>query len=253
MQEAQVAAGKLIKARKDTTKMLDLVDKTLYQMAFTVQPSIVMAGLFAALVGWDHGFSTSLKHKVDKVLACIGPVCNHMLTSKALSHFKGLGAVVALSSGQAHSQGIAQAIGTDMDLGAETTPTAPQRLVSLFASFFERLLRTDERALSYYPTERFPYPGLGQNAQTSLATPPPHTNAKNVCKDYSSSRMHLVLVATVLHFAVSTAPLLQSVGTFVLTLSRCLCILADITRFSAIARQLVVLSCGYYATNVNTS
>jgi hypothetical protein len=176
-----------------------------------------------------------------------------MLASKAFSHFHRLGTIVSLASGQAHPQGIAQAIGGDVNLGAKTAATAPQGLVNGFAAFFVRLLHMGERGLPCYPIAHFPYRGPGQNTQTSLATPLLRTNVKNVCKDYSSSRKHLATVAIVPRFAVSTVRLLQSVGTFALTLSRCLCMSGETSKFSAIVHQPVVLSCGYYATNVNAT
>jgi len=222
-------------------------------MALTVQPGIVIARLLAALMRRDDGFSPCLKHKVDKVLACIASVSNHIQTGKSFSHFNGFGAVVALTSSQANPQGIAQAIGRDMNLGAETAPTAPQCLVNLFAAFFEHLLHTDERGRWCYPTARFPYPGPEQNTQTSLARPLPHTSARTAYKGYSNFRMHLVTVAIVPRFSASTAPLRQSGGTFVLNLSRYPCRFGETPRFSAIVHQLVVSSCGYYATNVNAT
>ena len=112
--------------------MLNLVDKTLYQMALTVQPGIVVARLLAALVRRDHGLSASFKHKVDKVVACVGSVSNHMLAGKALSHFNGFCAVVTLACGQAYAQGIAQTIGAHMNLGDETASTTSQSLRAVF-------------------------------------------------------------------------------------------------------------------------
>jgi hypothetical protein len=140
-----------------------------------------------------------------------------------------------------------------MNLGAKTAATASQRLLSLSAAFFVRLPHTGGRGLWCYRVERSPYQGLGQNAQTSLARPQPRTSGKNVCKHCSSSRKRLAAVATVLRFAEAIALLRQSVGICALTLSRCLCWLAETSRFSAIVHQLVVSSCGYYATNVNAT
>ena len=160
---------------------------------------------------------------------------------------------MALTSSQAHSQGIAQAIGTDMDLGAEAAATASQRLVSLPAAFFVRRLHTDEHEQRCCPAAGFPNQGLGPSAQTSLAKSLPRTSAQSACKHYSSSRKHSAAVATVPHYAASTALLLRSVDTCALTLSRCLYIPGATSRFSAIVHQLVVSSCGYYATNVNTA
>jgi hypothetical protein len=82
MQEAEITTGELVKARKDMTKMLDLVDKALDQMALAVQPRIVVMWLLAARMRWDHRLSASLKHKVDKVLTCKDAVCNHILANQ---------------------------------------------------------------------------------------------------------------------------------------------------------------------------
>jgi hypothetical protein len=222
-------------------------------MALAIKPRIVLTRLLGALVRWDHRLSASLKDKVDKILACIASVSNHILTRKAISHFNGLSAIVTLTSRQTHPQGIAQAIGAHMNLGAEATTTASQRLVIRFLTFFVRLLHTDEHELSCCPAEGSPCLGLGQSVQTSLAKRQLHTSAKSACKHYSSFRKRWATIATVPRSAVSTVLLLRSVGTFALTLSRCRYILGETSRFFAIVRQLIVSSCGYYATNVNVT
>src|SRR5262245_35023285 len=233
--------------------MLDLVDKALHQMTLTVQPRVIIARLLAALVRWDDGFSPCFKYNVDKVLTCVASVSNYMLTSKPISHFNRFGTVVALTCGQVYPQWVAQAIGTNVNLGAKTAATSPQCLVSLPAAFFVRLLHRGEHEPRCCPAANFPYPGLGQSAQTSLAKSQRRTSAKSACKRYSNSRKHSAAVATVPRFAASTVRLRQSVGICALNPSRCLCLAGEISRFSASARQLVVSSCGYYATNVNTS
>jgi uncharacterized protein (TIGR02391 family) len=42
VQETKIAAGQFFKARKDTAIMLDLVEKTLYQMPLTAEPGIIL-------------------------------------------------------------------------------------------------------------------------------------------------------------------------------------------------------------------
>ena len=253
MQEAQIAAGKFVKTRKDMSKMLDLVDETFHQMTLTIQPDIVRAWLLAALVRRNDWFCASLKNNVDKVLTCIASVCDDIARGKAFAHLKGLGAVVALARAQAHPQRIAQTINRHMYLRAEPASAPSQRLVSLPTCFFVHLPRKDERALSYCQSGYFPCRGLEQNTQTSLAIFLPRTNVGSVYRYYSSSHKRLAAIATVPRFAASIAPLRQSVGTFALTLHRCLYTLAETARFYSIVHLLVVSSCAYYATNVNTT
>ena len=50
MEKAQVTRRQFVEARKDPTEMLDLVDETFDQMTLTVQPAVVVAGLFGTLV-----------------------------------------------------------------------------------------------------------------------------------------------------------------------------------------------------------
>lgn len=253
MQEAEIAAGEFVITRKDMSKMLDLVDEAFHQMTLTIQPDIIRAWLLAALVRRNDWLCASLKNNVDKVLTCIASVCDDIVRGKACAHLKRLGAVMALACAQAHTQGIAQTIDCHMYLRAEPASAPSQRLVSLPACFFVRLPRRDEHALSYCQSGCFPCRGLGQNTQTSLAIFLPRTNARSVYRRCSSSHKRLAAIATVPRFAASIAPLRQSVGIFALTLSRCLYISGETARFYSIVHQLVVSSCGYYATNVNTS
>lgn len=253
MKEAEITAGEFVKTRKDATKMLDLIDETLHQMALTLQPNIVVTRLFAALMRWNDWLRASFKHKVDKVLTCVASVCNHMLTGKTVGHFDRFDAIVSLACGQAHTQGVAQTIDRHMNFGAEPTSATSQCLLHLPACFFVRQQHKDERGLPCYQSARFPYRGLEQSIQTSLAKRLHRTSAKSAYTHCSSFHKRLAVIATVPRYAISKAHLLRIVGTFALTLCRCLCIMAETARFSAIVRQLVVSSCGYYATNVNTT
>src|SRR5262245_21714688 len=135
MKEAQEAASEFVKARNDMAKMLDFVDETLHQMAFTIQPSIIIAWLLAALMRWNDRDSASFKDKVDEVLTCIASVCNQLLIGKAFAHFNSLGTIMVLPCGQPHPHGVTQTIDTHMNLGAEPASAAAQRLFSLPARF----------------------------------------------------------------------------------------------------------------------
>jgi hypothetical protein len=62
MQKAQVARSELIEARKDMPEVLDLVDKTLDQVTFAVQPAIIRSLSVSALVRRDHGDGSTGNH-----------------------------------------------------------------------------------------------------------------------------------------------------------------------------------------------
>src|SRR4051794_20717575 len=118
--------------------MLDFVDKTFYQMPFTVQPSIVVAPLFGTLMRWNNGLAALLKHPVDKILSRVTSVSNDIVKLKTIQQGYCLSAVVPLPSGQVQSQRITPRVNGHMNFGAETTSTSPKRLFSLPSSFFVR-------------------------------------------------------------------------------------------------------------------
>jgi hypothetical protein len=212
MQEAQVAPGKLVETREDAAKMLDLVDETLDQMPLTIQPTVVVALGFSAVMRRDDRLRATRNHPVDEILPGIASVGKDMLKGKPGEQLKRLSAVVALPRSQPQAQRAAQAIDGDMDFRAEPTPAAAQRLPSLVATFFGPPLRTDGPARSYCRSSHFPYPGQLQSGSTCAPIPRGHTTGQSACRHCSRFRRLRVISATAPRYGSPTARLRQSGG-----------------------------------------
>jgi hypothetical protein len=61
VQKAKIRAIQFLKTRKDTPKMLDFVDKTFHQMAFSIEPFIIRSQDFGTLMRRDNRFDATLK------------------------------------------------------------------------------------------------------------------------------------------------------------------------------------------------
>jgi hypothetical protein len=117
------------------TKMLDFVDKTLDQMPFTIQPSVIITLGFGALMGWDHGLCLMVNNKGDEFLRGVATVSNDMLRSQVIDQRLRLRNVMAFTTCQMKPQRITQGIRRYMNLRTESTPTSSQRLFSLSTVF----------------------------------------------------------------------------------------------------------------------
>jgi len=217
MEKTQVTGRQFVKARKDPTKMLNLVDETFDQMALTVQPSVVVAGQLGALVRRNDDNRPALNNPIDQGLSGIAAIRNHVLSQQSFQQGVRLRTFVRLPGGQPYPQWIAQPVYREMDFGAETSATTTQRLRLLPATFFVRQRRTDGRALLWRPPVRFPYLDRWQSAQTSVPTRPPHTTARNACRRCSSFHIRSAISATALRSAVSKEQLRQNADTCVPT------------------------------------
>jgi len=166
--------------------MLDFVNKTFDQMPFSVAPLIIFPQDFGALVWGDNRLDTSRQQVFNEILRGIAAIRNQMGEIKTIQQRLGLGAIVALTSGQPQPQGIAQGIDRDMDFTAKTPATPPQGLLSIF---FGHLPRRDEREPPYYQSSRFPYQGHPQKRPTSAPKRPLDTTAQSVYRRYSNGRI----------------------------------------------------------------
>ncbi len=217
MEKPQVTRRQFVEARKDPTEMLDLVDETFNQMALTVQPAVVVAGLFGALVRRNDRNRPLLDNPIDQRLSGIATIRNHVLSRQAFQQGLRLSAFVRLSCRQPDPQRIPQTVHRDMDFGAEPTATTPQRLLLLSAAFFVRLPRTDVPAQSWRLPARFPYPVRWQSAQTFAPRRLLHTNERSAYRRCSNFHIQQAATAIALRCAISTARLRQSADTFVTT------------------------------------
>lgn len=116
--------------------MLDFVEETLDQVPLLVQVAIIFSLFFAVLAGWDHRFGFFLRNLLQEIFRIIRAIRNHPLKIKICNQVIGLGDIMALACGQKKPQRIAQGIYAGVDLGAEPTPAASERLAFLPATFF---------------------------------------------------------------------------------------------------------------------
>ena len=213
MEKSQIPRRQLIKARKNAPELLDLVDKTLDQMPFAVQPRVVLTADFRALVRRDHRLPTLLDDPIDERLPGITAIGNDVLTHQPLQQRLGLDTVVTLACGQRQPQRIAQPVHNDMDFGTQATSTPTQGLLYLAARFLGRQRRTDERAQWCYPASRAPCQDRPPTTRTSAPTPLLHTSEQSVCRRYSTCHSVWAASAIAPRCARPTVPLRQTVGT----------------------------------------
>jgi hypothetical protein len=68
LQETKITASQFVKARENSTKMLDFADKTLNQMPLPIPPRVVFTRLFGILFGRNDGFNPVGDEFIDKRL-----------------------------------------------------------------------------------------------------------------------------------------------------------------------------------------
>src|SRR5690606_5404272 len=117
-----------------TAKMLDLVDKALHQMAFTIQPAVVFAQHCSALVRRNDGFNTAIQQILDEMRCRVASIGDQSFKVEPFQQILGLGDVVPLTWCEAKTQRVAQSIHRYMDFGGETPSTASQSLLAVFFS-----------------------------------------------------------------------------------------------------------------------
>lgn len=125
--------------------MLDLVDEALDQVALFVQMTVMLALLVATWRRGNDRFGAALNNQIKEISRIVGLVGDDVVGAEALDECRRLRNIVALTSCEAQTKRIAQAIDADMNLGAEAATTASQGLLSLTACFFGRQRRKDGR------------------------------------------------------------------------------------------------------------
>ena len=124
VQEAEVASGKLVKAREDAAVLLDLVDEAFDQVALSIQMSVKVASLCSVLAGRNDRNSAHLLDLFNELVGVIASVSDYEVGFSAFDESRTLGHVMGLSSSEQEVQGIAQGIHAGVDLGAEATSAA---------------------------------------------------------------------------------------------------------------------------------
>ena len=116
--------------------MLDFIEETLDQMPFFIEMTIVIALIFAVSPRRDHRHGIFFGNLLQKLFRIVRAIRNDALKIEVLDQVIRLCNIVALSTGQAKAQGIAQSIYAGVDLGAEPASAASKRLGFLSATFF---------------------------------------------------------------------------------------------------------------------
>ena len=243
MQKAEIAAGQLVKTRKDTAIMFDFVDKTLHQMTLTIKPLIVRSlSLFAfgSLVRWNDWFHFLRNNPVVEILSRIAPVSNDSVEGQSFHEKHCLTNVRFLSSRQVQPYRVAQSIDCDMNLGGEPTTTTAQRLRFLSTPFFVPQRRRDVPAQRCCQLARFPCRGRRQNGSTSVPRHLGHTNGQSVCKRCSTSHIRLVRAAIGNHYGSSRVRLRRSDGNLLHYRYKHSGLLSRMTGFLSIENHLIV-------------
>lgn len=199
--------GQLVKTREDTPIMLDFVDETLDQMTFPVQMGIIVPYVLAPSARRNNRRRVSVQHPRAKMPGIVAPIGNDVLAGVPGNQGGRLGDVVTLPCSHEETQWIAQAIHTDVNLGAEASPTASQCLSGLSTVFLKLLRHKDAPAPPCCPRSRSPYPGRRRNAPTSVPKLPDHTSGQSACRHCSTCHTGVEADATVLHCGRSTTRL----------------------------------------------
>jgi hypothetical protein len=105
--KAEIGAIQFVEAGEDAAKLLEFVDTTLDQMAFAVEPSIVLSLDRGGLMRWNDRLAAAIVHGGNQCGSGIAAVRDDLLEREPIQERFGLGAVVALPSGQQRTQRIA--------------------------------------------------------------------------------------------------------------------------------------------------
>ena len=134
----------------------------------------------AAATGWDHGYRAQafdFGHDGSRVIALVG---QYSLGLTAFQQRQGFGVFGCLACGQTEGDGLAQAVGQQVDLGAQSTSGTPQSLV-FGAPFCGPWPLADGLA-------RWSNPASGKDSyrpqpdrQTDGSKPPPRPSARITC------------------------------------------------------------------------
>src|SRR4051794_30908555 len=137
MDEGEVALGVLVEAGEDAPEVLEPADEALDQVALLVRGEVAGARRDPALLGRDGGHGLHLLLDVgDRLVRVVAAVGQHLVRLDPGQQRDGLRVVPRRATGQEELQRVAESVCEDVDLGAEATPRAPERLRRLPAVFW---------------------------------------------------------------------------------------------------------------------
>jgi hypothetical protein len=124
-QETQVTPGELVEPGKDTSIMLDFVDKAFDQVPLSIEVWVVIAALGPVFPWWNDRNGTQRLDAGDEIIGVIALVGDDKAAWVVGEQSGRLRDIVCLAPGELEVQRVAQGIDTEMNLGAEPTTTAP--------------------------------------------------------------------------------------------------------------------------------
>ena len=125
-----------LKTREKTSIVLDLIEKTLYQMSLLVKMLVILSLFFPVLARRYHRLRFSISDFLQEMVCVIRAISNHALKFIPCDQIFGLSNVMLLSTSQQKAQRVAQSVYVGMDFSAESAPAAPQGLRFLTTFFW---------------------------------------------------------------------------------------------------------------------
>lgn len=113
----------------ESAELFEAVEASFDAIAQFVEGAVMLSLHLAAATGWDHGYRAQafdFGHDGSRVIALVG---QHSLGLTAFQQRQGFGVFGCLACGQTEGDGLAQAVGQQVDLGAQSTSGTPQSLV----------------------------------------------------------------------------------------------------------------------------
>jgi len=127
---AEKARGGFVISRGDAAELLELGEEVFDQMARFVEFAVMFARHAAiAAAGNDHRLAGGLQRLDHPLVGIERLVGDHRVGLQLRQQVVGTDQVVRLAAGQEESQWISQGIDSGMDLGAQPTARAADRLV----------------------------------------------------------------------------------------------------------------------------
>lgn len=115
--------------------MLDLIEKTLYQMSLLVKMLVILSLFFPVFARRYHRLRFSISDFLKEMVCVIRAIRNHAFKFITCDQVFGLSNVMLLSTSQQKAQRIAQSVYVGMDFCAESAPATSQGL-RLLTTFF---------------------------------------------------------------------------------------------------------------------
>jgi hypothetical protein len=109
--------------------MLDFVDEALDEMTFLVDVLVVGDRLGSRDHGWNHGGDRTIGQVRPELVGVKGFVADHLVGGDQVDQGFGLRALVDLPGREKKPERIAKGVDGDMDLRAQATARATDRLI----------------------------------------------------------------------------------------------------------------------------